>query len=242
MTACCCRARYVRRSTPTSADTTNYKAATRVQLVDELIAARVVRHRFPSAEPGPVVQHLQRHLVRERRAAAHPTDRRERSDGAAGRRQRPEARDLATTCHSAWSSTFRLHWQRLDVYSIEVQDRIALSSNFQSTALTNLLAANGFPGIAAVSYETNAVDTTTKGVDLTVTWSHDFGSAGALSATLGGETTTKPEFDRIAGTPAALTALGITAPLFDLTQQVRFTNSMPKDKVCTEPRTGNIVL
>ena len=118
----------------------------------------------------------------------------------------------------------------LDVYRIEVQDRIALSSNFQSTALTNLLAANGFPGIAAVSYETNAVDTTTKGVDLTMTYAHDFGSVGRLNATLAGNYN-ESDFDRIAGTPAALAGLGITAPLFDLTQQVRFTNSMPKDKV-----------
>jgi iron complex outermembrane receptor protein len=34
----------------------------------------------------------------------------------------------------------------------------------------------------------------------------------------------------IAGTPAALSAIGITTVLFDLSQQVRFTDSMPKDK------------
>jgi iron complex outermembrane receptor protein len=118
----------------------------------------------------------------------------------------------------------------LDVYRIRVADRIALSSNFQSTALTNLLAANGFPGIAAVSYETNAVDTTTKGVDLTVSYAHDFGAPGRLNATLAANYN-KTEFDRIAGTPATLLPFGITAPLFDLTQQVRFTNSLPKDKV-----------
>ncbi len=118
----------------------------------------------------------------------------------------------------------------LDVYRIEIEDRIALSSNFQNTALTDLLAANGYPQIGAVSYETNAVDTTTEGVDLTVTYRHDLGAAGSLSATLAGNYNST-EFDRIAGTPAPLAALGITTPLFDLSQQVRFTDSMPKDKI-----------
>lgn len=118
----------------------------------------------------------------------------------------------------------------LDVYRIEIENRIALSSNFQSTALTNLLAARGYPDIAAVSYETNAVDTTTEGVDLTLTYQHDLGAAGRLSTTLAGNYNTT-DFDRIAGTPAPLAALGITTPLFDLSQQVRFTDSMPKDKV-----------
>lgn len=118
----------------------------------------------------------------------------------------------------------------LDVYRIEIENRIALSSNFQNTALTNLLATRGYPDIAAVSYETNAVDTTTEGVDLTLTYQHDLGSAGRLSATLAGNYNTT-DFDRIAGTPAPLAALGITTPLFDLSQQVRFTDSMPKDKV-----------
>ncbi len=118
----------------------------------------------------------------------------------------------------------------LDVYRIEIEDRIALSSNFQSAALTALLAANGYPDIGAVSYETNAVDTTTEGVDLTLTYQHDLGAAGSLSATLAGNYN-RTEFDRIAGTPAPLAALGITTPLFDLSQQIRFTDSMPKDKV-----------
>ena len=118
----------------------------------------------------------------------------------------------------------------LDVYRIEIEDRIALSSNFQSTALTALLAANGYADIAAVSYETNAVDTTTEGIDLTLTYRHDLGRAGMLSAMLAGNYN-QTEFDRIDGTPPALAALGITTPLFDLSQQVRYTDSMPKDKV-----------
>ncbi|MEG8055211.1 TonB-dependent receptor [Sphingomonas aerolata] len=41
----------------------------------------------------------------------------------------------------------------------------------------------------------------------------------------------KTTFDRIAGTPAPIAALGITTPLFDLTQQLRFSDSLPRDKI-----------
>ncbi|AUW59356.1 TonB-dependent receptor [Sphingobium sp. SCG-1] len=116
-----------------------------------------------------------------------------------------------------------------DYFNIRIDDRIALSSNFSGTALTTLLAANGQPGIQSVAYLTNAVDTTTQGVDLTATWKLPL-AGGTLNATLAG-TFTETEFRRIAGTPAALQAMGISTVLFDLTQQVRFTDSIPRDKV-----------
>lgn len=118
----------------------------------------------------------------------------------------------------------------VDYYRIEIQDRIVISSNFTSTALTNLLAANGFPGINAVAFVTNAVDSTTEGVDVTARYRHDLGEHGSLTATLAANFNST-EFDKIAGTPAPLAALGITVPLFDLTQQVRTKDATPKDKI-----------
>lgn len=117
-----------------------------------------------------------------------------------------------------------------DYYNIKVRDRIAISSNFQDARITSLLAGNGFPGIGAVAYLTNAIDTDTRGVDLTGRYRQELGNAGVLVATLAANFN-KTKFDRIAGTPAPLAALGITAPLFDLTQQVRFSDSQPKDKI-----------
>lgn len=117
-----------------------------------------------------------------------------------------------------------------DYYDIKVRNRIAISSNFQDARITNLLAANGFPGIGAVAYLTNAVDTDTKGVDVTARYRQELGNAGVLVTTLAANYN-KTRFDRIAGTPAALAALGITTPLFDLTQQVRFSDSQPRDKI-----------
>lgn len=115
-----------------------------------------------------------------------------------------------------------------DYYRIAIDDRIAASSIFQSTALTNLLAANGYPGLGGLSYLTNAVDTTTRGFDATATYKQPLGSLGDLKLIVG-YNHNSTRLDRIAGTPPALAALGITTPLFDLTQQVRYKNSTPKD-------------
>jgi iron complex outermembrane recepter protein len=117
----------------------------------------------------------------------------------------------------------------IDAYRIEVDDRIVISSQFQGAGLVNFLATNGFPGISAVTYLTNAVDSINEGLDITATYRRDFGDLGAINATLAANFNSS-ELTRIAGTPERLRALGVTAPLFDLTQQVRFTSSSPEDK------------
>lgn len=118
----------------------------------------------------------------------------------------------------------------LDAYQIKLRDRIAISSTFQDTRLTNFLVSRGAGNFSAISYITNAVDTDTKGVDLVVNARHRFADGSLFTGTLAGNYT-KTEFDRIAGTPAPLAALGITTPLFDLTQQLRFSDSLPRTKV-----------
>ncbi|NLR70299.1 TonB-dependent receptor [Novosphingobium sp. ERN07] len=118
----------------------------------------------------------------------------------------------------------------VDAYQIKLRDRIVQSTQFQSTALTTFLTANGIPNIGAASYLTNAVDTTTRGVDVTLSDKFDLGSLGELSVLLAANYN-KTKFDKIAGTPAEIAALGITAPLFDLTQQVRISDSQPRSKV-----------
>lgn len=83
------------------------------------------------------------------------------------------------------------------------------------------------PGINAVAYVTNAVDSTTDGVDVTARYRHELGGWGSMTATLAANFNST-KFDRIAGTPPQLAALGITAPLFDLTQQVRTRSATPR--------------
>ncbi|MES2255552.1 MAG: TonB-dependent receptor [Pseudomonadota bacterium] len=117
----------------------------------------------------------------------------------------------------------------LDFYQIKLKHRIVLSSSFSSAALTTYLAANGFPSTNAVSYETNAVDTTTRGMDITGRYRADLDSWGQLVTTLAANFS-DTEFDKVAGTPPQLAALGITTPLYDLTSQVRLTKATPKNK------------
>lgn len=117
----------------------------------------------------------------------------------------------------------------VDAYRIRIKDRLALSTQFASAALTARLATLGFPGIDAVQFMTNAIDTTTRGIDISGNWRIPMQSLGSLTATFAANVN-ETRLDRIAGTPAPLTALGISAPLFDLTQQVRVTESTPKDK------------
>ena len=116
-----------------------------------------------------------------------------------------------------------------DIYQIDIRDRLALSSTFQDVRVTNLLASKGFAGIGAVSYMTNAIDTKTKGVDLTSSYRHTIKDYGTLTMTAAANYN-KTTIKRISPTPPPLSALGIVTPLYDLTQQVRLTDASPRDK------------
>lgn len=118
----------------------------------------------------------------------------------------------------------------VDAYRIEIKDRLALSTQFSGSALTAQLASLGYPGIDAVQFMTNAIDSTTTGIDITGGWRFALQEYGTLTTTVAANYN-KTSLDRIAPTPAPLAAIGITAPLFDLTQQVRVTESTPKDKL-----------
>lgn len=117
----------------------------------------------------------------------------------------------------------------LDYYRTTIDDRIALSSNFGGTPVINFLVGAGFPGVGSVSYFTNAIDTKTDGVDFTARYVVKTDAVGKFTITLAA-TTADTSYRRIAPTPAALAALGVTTPLFDITQRVRQQSSQPKDK------------
>ncbi|MEQ1818360.1 MAG: TonB-dependent receptor [Terricaulis sp.] len=121
----------------------------------------------------------------------------------------------------------------LDFYRINIDDRIVLSSNFvdgpSSTALRDYLTSIGQPGVLSVRYFTNAVDTETQGFDLTVSHSSDLGEYGDLRLTAA-YNYNETEATRIAPTPSQVTALGITTPLFDITERTRLERGTPRDK------------
>jgi iron complex outermembrane receptor protein len=117
----------------------------------------------------------------------------------------------------------------IDGYRIAVDDRITLSENLTSTAVRNYLNANGFPGVGGGRYFTNAIDTTTTGVDIigTYTWAL---AASTLDLTFG-YNYNKTEIDSVTPNPATLTAIDPTAVRFGRVELGRFEVGAPRDKI-----------
>jgi len=117
----------------------------------------------------------------------------------------------------------------IDAYRIALEDRITLSENLTSAAVRNFLNTNGFPGVGGGRYFTNAIDTTTDGVDVVGTYRWDL-DAGNLDLTVG-YNHTSTDIDRVATNPAALAAIDPTALRFGRVEIGRFEVGAPKDKV-----------
>ncbi|WP_295555195.1 TonB-dependent receptor plug domain-containing protein [uncultured Stenotrophomonas sp.] len=122
----------------------------------------------------------------------------------------------------------------LDVYRIDIDDRIFLSSNFVdaagSHAIRNYLASLGSPGVTSVRYFSNAADTRTTGIDVSARYRWELAEHGRLTATLG-YNRNKTELTRVAATPSQLTALGVRTPLFDVTERTRVEKGQPRDNL-----------
>ncbi|AKC87326.1 TonB-dependent receptor plug domain-containing protein [Pseudoxanthomonas suwonensis] len=116
----------------------------------------------------------------------------------------------------------------IDGYHIKVKDRITLSENLTSTAVRTWLNNNGFPDVAGGRYFTNALDTTTRGVDLVGTYTWQL-AASKLDFTLG-YNYNKTEIDRVAPNPPALEAIDPTALRFGRVELGRFEVGYPRDK------------
>ncbi|OOG55604.1 TonB-dependent receptor [Rhodanobacter sp. C03] len=115
------------------------------------------------------------------------------------------------TFGAVWNPTDAVNLS-LDLYQIDIQNRIALSGAISTTApvVVNYLAANGISNLnySSISYFTNAADTRTRGVDFVGTYVASLGDAGTLTSTLSANynqnvvTQVKPN-------PAVLTNLGV---------------------------------
>ncbi|MBJ7576075.1 TonB-dependent receptor [Luteimonas sp. MC1828] len=116
----------------------------------------------------------------------------------------------------------------IDAYRIELEDRITLSENLTSAAVRNFLNANGFPGVGGGRYFTNAIDTTTDGIDVIGTYGWQVGN-GDLDVTVG-YNHNKTSIDRIAPNPASLNAIDPTALRFGRVEIGRFEVGAPRDK------------
>jgi iron complex outermembrane receptor protein len=119
----------------------------------------------------------------------------------------------------------------VDAYRIEIDDRIVLSENLTSAAVRTYLnsPAVGLTGVGGGRYFTNAIDTTTEGIDVVGTYNLKLGNS-TLDLTAG-YNYNKTEVTRIAENPASLTAIDPTALRFGRVELNRFTDGSPRDKI-----------
>ena len=116
----------------------------------------------------------------------------------------------------------------IDAYQIKVKDRITLSENLTSTAVRTYLNTHGFPDVAGGRYFTNALDTTTTGIDIVGTYTWNLASSKLDFTT--GYNYNKTEIDRVAPNPAALELIDPAAVRFGRVELGRFEVGAPRDK------------
>lgn len=116
----------------------------------------------------------------------------------------------------------------VDAYRIDIDDRIMLSENLTSTAVRAFLNATVDPALGGGRYFTNAIDTSTKGVDIIGTYRWAIGE-GSLDLTAG-YNYNKTTVERIAPNPAALAAIDPTAVRIGRVEVGRLTVGAPRDK------------
>jgi iron complex outermembrane receptor protein len=119
--------------------------------------------------------------------------------------------------------------------TITIDDRITLSSTLdvQNTAAQNYLVANGIPrGLyQSVRYFTNAVDTTTTGVDAVVQYRYRFDNGGRMSNSLG-YSYARTRVTEVKPNPAVLSQNGLTLLRIDRRDQYGvLTDSTPRSKL-----------
>jgi len=126
-----------------------------------------------------------------------------------------------------------------DLYKINIKDRIVLTETLGTggtgnvptvqTAVTNLLAASGFPQVAAARFFINGLDTTTRGIDLVGTYRFRAGDIGTWNLTAA-YNYNKTKIDKRLDAVGPLAQIpGIV--LFGRVEGIRFTNGQPRDKI-----------
>jgi len=133
--------------------------------------------------------------------------------------------------------SFGAQWQPIrnwtttvDLYRIDIDDRIVFSSNLQLANAPALNAALRNQGVfvGAARYFTNAVDTRTKGVDLVSTYRLPLAAGARADFTLAYNHNDN-EVRKVAASPDVLRAAGLT--LVDRQSVNRLTVGSPKDKL-----------
>jgi iron complex outermembrane receptor protein len=126
-----------------------------------------------------------------------------------------------------------------DMYEIKIKDRIVFTETLGTggtgntasvqAAVTALLAASGFPQVAAARFFINGLDTTTRGFDLVAAYNLQAGSLGRWNLTAA-YNYNKTKIDKRLAAPGPLATIpGIV--LFGRVEGLRFTQGQPRDKI-----------
>lgn len=117
----------------------------------------------------------------------------------------------------------------VDAYRVTISDRVVLSENFVGTAIVNWFAQNGFPSVTGGRYFTNAINTSTDGLDVVANYGIDLKSNGLLRLTAGYNQNKTKVTEVVVNTPAALGNLSET--LFGRAERGRIEVGQPKNNL-----------
>ncbi len=116
----------------------------------------------------------------------------------------------------------------LDLYQVDINDRIILSGNLVGTAVQDYLTSVGIPFVSGGRFFTNAVDTRTRGADLIGTWPVQL--QGSSLKFTGGLNWNKTDIRSIKPNPPQLGLAGLVLPIIDRAEQGRVTVGTPRSK------------
>jgi len=117
----------------------------------------------------------------------------------------------------------------VDAYRIDIDDRVVLSENLTGSAVQQILANAGELNTESVRYFTNAIDSTTQGIDIVATYSLALNNLGdvRLNAAANFNDT---EVTHIDDNPAQLNSLGDEYVVFARREVGRFEEGTPDSK------------
>ncbi|HEX7339092.1 MAG TPA: TonB-dependent receptor [Rhodanobacteraceae bacterium] len=118
----------------------------------------------------------------------------------------------------------------LDLYQINIDNRVVLSGNLVGTPVQDYLTSVGIPFVSGGRFFTNAIDTRTRGADLVVTYPWDLGAGGTLKWT-GGANYNKTDITHVKPNPPQLGLAGLTLPVLGRDSRGRITEGTPRSKI-----------
>lgn len=136
----------------------------------------------------------------------------------------------------------------LDVYQVDIDDRIVVTDNLQATrsgglpcsvgagctpqggAIATILNNAGFPTVSAARFFVNGVDTRTRGLDLVATYRVPDLLTGRLNLTAG-LNVNKTKIRKVLAVPGALAEVPQPFVLFGRQESLRLVKGQPRNKV-----------